>query len=215
MATNPTDGTPSPLVQRVRNILLQPKSEWPVIDAEPATIGSIYRNYVLILAAIPVIAFAVGSLLFGINLFFVTIRPSISSVITTAILQYADNLIAVYVVALVIEALATTFGGVKNRVQAFKLAAYSYTAAWVAGVVMLMPSLAILALLASLYGFYLLYLGLPILMKSPADKTIAYFAAVVVTAIVVGLILGAVVSAVQRATTPSVTGPGGYSITTG
>jgi len=202
MATNPTGPAPS-LVDRAKNIIVNPKAEWAVIDSEPSTIGDIYKRYVVILAAIPAVAMAVGLLLFGINLIIVTIRPSAGYILSNAIVQYVLALVGCYVLALIIEALAPTFGGVKNRTQAFKLAAYSYTPAWVAGIVLLMPSLAILLLIASIYGVYLLYVGLPILMKSAADKTAIYFAAIVVAWIVLYLVIAAITGAVTRNFTPT------------
>ena len=201
MATNPS-GTTRSLTERAKNIILRPKTEWPIIDAEPATIGGLYRNYVAILAAIPAVAMAVGMLLFGISLIFVTVRPSAGYVISNAILGYILSLVGVYVLALIIEALAPTFGGQKNRTQAFKLAAYSYTPAWVAGILYLLPSLGILVLIAGIYSFYLLYLGLPILMKSAADKTIVYLLAIVAAAIVLGIIVGAITGAVTSSFAP-------------
>jgi hypothetical protein len=202
MAIDPSASPSSSLVERAKNIILQPKTEWVRIDAEPATIGGLYRNYVVILAAIPVIALAVGSLLFGISLFVVTIRPPVSSVISTAVSQYVLTLVQVYVLALIIEALAPTFDGVKDRTQAVKLAAYAYTPYWVAGILLIMPALAILVLLAGLYCLYLCYLGLPILMKSAADKTIGYFIAIVVAAIILGIVVNAVTSRLTTAFTP-------------
>lgn len=212
MATNPS-GTTRSLTERVKNIILTPKTEWPVIDAEPATIGGLYRNYVAILAAIPAVAMAVGMLLFGISLFFVTVRPSAGYVISNAVLSYILSLVAVFVLALIIEALAPTFGGQKSRIQAFKVAAYSYTPAWAAGILYLLPSLALLVLIASLYSIYLLYLGLPVLMKSARDKTIVYLLAIVAAAIVLGIIVGAITGAVTSsfapvAPTPSYSLPG-------
>jgi len=197
MATNPTGPAPSP-VDRAKNIIAKPKAEWAVIEAEPSTIGDIYKRYVVILAAIPAVAMAVGLLLFGINLIFVTIRPSAGYILSNAIVQYVLALVGCYVLALIIEALAPTFGGVKNRTQAFKLAAYSYTPAWVSGIVLLMPSLAILVMIASIYSLYLLYVGLPILMKSATDKTAVYFAAVLVAAIVLWIVIAAITGAVTR-----------------
>jgi hypothetical protein len=211
MATNPTGAAPS-LVERAKNIIMKPKSEWAVIDAEPSTIGDIYRRYVVILAAIPAVAMAVGLLLFGINLIIVTVRPSAGYILSNAVMQYVMALVGCYVLALIIEALAPTFGGVKNRTQAFKLAAYSYTPAWVAGIILLMPSLGLLVLIASIYSLYLLYLGLPVLMKSAADKTVAYFAAIVVAAIVIGIIVMAITGAVTRNFAPLGPATTGYSI---
>ena len=181
----PTAG-PRSLVDRVKSILLQPRSEWVVIDAEPATIGSIYR-YVLILAAIPAICRAIRLSTVGFLHFspFWTARFAISS--------YVGALIAVYVLALIIDALAPTFGGHKGQIPALKVAAYSATAAWVSGFFTLIPLLGILALAGALYSLYLLYLGLPVLMKAPADRALGYTVVTIIAAIVVVAVVGMIV----------------------
>jgi Yip1 domain len=186
----------SGIAARVKSILLQPKAEWDRIDAEPATIGEIYRNWVVILAAIPPVATLIGSLLFGYTFFGVTYRPPVMAAIAGALVQYVLTLVGVYVLALIIEALAPTFNGTKDRVKAFKVAAYSSTAAWVAGIFGLLPALAIIGLLGALYSLYLLYLGLPRLMKTPADKALPYTAVVIVAAIVVFMVIGALMGPV-------------------
>jgi hypothetical protein len=38
------------LVERIKGILLQPKSEWPVIEREPGDAGYLFPNYVAIVA---------------------------------------------------------------------------------------------------------------------------------------------------------------------
>ena len=110
-------------------------------------------------------------------------RTPIGSAITSAIIMYVLSLAGVYVLALIIDALAPTFDGTRNQIQALKLAAYSSTASWVAGIFSLMPGLRALTILG-LYSIYLLYLGLPVLMKAPAEKAGAYTAIVIVAAIV-------------------------------
>jgi hypothetical protein len=184
------------IIERVKAILLQPKVEWPRIDAEPATVASIFRGWVVILAAIPPLAHLIGSLLFGMGAFGFNYRPSIGDALATLITNYILSLVSVFVLGLIIDALAPTFGGTKNSVQAFKVAAYAMTAAWIAGIFNLFPQLGILVLVGSLYSLYLLYLGLPLLMKAAADKAVTYTVAVIVAAIVLGLIVGAVTAAV-------------------
>jgi hypothetical protein len=202
MALESNDGRPpvakgdTGIVARAKSILLQPKAEWERIDSEPATIGEIYRNWVVILAAIPPVATLIGSLVFGYSFLGITYRPPVMAAVAGALVQYVLTLAGVYVLALIIEALAPTFGGTKDRVKAFKVAAYASTAAWVAGIFGVLPALAILALLGSLYSLYLLYLGLPRLMKAPADKALAYTAVVIVAAIVVFIVIGALMGPV-------------------
>lgn len=199
MATNPTDGRHAPLIQRVKNILTTPKTEWPVIDSEPATIGGIYKNYVMILAAIGPICLLIGLLVFGRGMF------SLNFLIAQAVISYLLGLASVYVVALIIDALAPSFGGTKDRLKAFKVAAYSSTAAWVVGIFFLLPFLAVLGIVGGLYSLYLLYLGLPVLMKTPADKSVVYTVAIVVAAIVVNLIIAAITAQILFAMVPGPT----------
>ncbi len=186
------------LIDRVKAILLKPGDEWSKIDVESSSIGDIYRGYVIPLAAIGPICSLIGMQLFGISFFGITYRPPIVSSITTAVLQYVVALAMVYVIALIIDALAPSFSGTPNRIQAFKVTAYSLTAGWVAGVLGLVPSLGALALLATLYGFYLLYLGLPKLMKVPQEKAIGYIVVIIIVWIVVFAVLLGVTAAVTR-----------------
>lgn len=202
MATNPTDGTSRSIVDRVRNIILTPKTEWPVIDAEPSTIRGIYMSYVVILAAIPAIASALGQILFPVRIFALVIRPSPVHVIAQAIIYYVLSLVMVYVIALIVDALAPSFGSVKDPVKAFKLVAYSWTAAWVAGILSIIPMLGLLVILAVFYGYYLLYLGLPVLMKTPADKAAVYTIVIVVAAFVAYLAIGAITTFAAAAVSP-------------
>jgi hypothetical protein len=197
MATNPTGTAPS-LVDRVKNILMTPKTEWPVIAAEPATIGGIYRNYVVILAAIGPIAGAIGLLLMGSGF----IRFSMSFIIGQAILSYLLGLVGVYVLALVIEALAPSFGGTKDRLAAFKLVAYSMTAIWIAGILAIIPFLGLLALIGLIYTFYLLWIGLPVMMKSPADKSAVYAIVAIVCCIIIYFVIAAIASRIMWAMMP-------------
>ena len=202
MSGVPPIAGPRPLVVRVRSILVEPRSEWGVIDAEPATVGSIYR-YVLIVAAIPAICQAIKFSMVGVF----RITPMLA--MQFAITSYIGSLIAVYVLALIINALAPTFGGQKGQIPALKVAAYSATAAWVSGIFVLIPLLGILALVGALYSLYLLYLGLPVLMKTPPDRSVAYTVVTVIAAIVVFMVIGASVGRFSGIG-PAFSGYGGY-----
>jgi uncharacterized protein YqgC (DUF456 family) len=75
------------------------------------------------------------------------------------VLGYGLSLAMVYVLALIADALAPSFGGQKREMSALKLVAYSSTAAMVGGIFAMIPALGALTLLAALYSLYLLYLG--------------------------------------------------------
>jgi hypothetical protein len=187
----------SGLVERAKNILLKPKEEWDRIDTEPATINGLYLGYVCVLAAIGPLAQLIGGQLFGYNAWFVSFKPPLVASVVGAVVRYLLSLGGVFVLALVIDALATTFGGTKNRIQAFKIAVYSSTAAWIAAIFGLLPPLAILSIVG-LYSLYLLYLGLPKLMKAPQDKALGYTAVTVVAYFIIFVIIAAVSSAIAR-----------------
>ena len=186
------------IVSRVKAILMTPKTEWPVIAAETTTLADLYKNYIILLAAIPAVAGFIKMTIIGTTVPFAgTFRVGIMSGLTTAILTYVLSLVGIYILALIIDALAPTFGGVKDQMQALKTAAYSYTAYWVASVATIIPALGTLIVLAgALYGLYLLYLGLPVTMRAPTDKAMPYTAVVVVCALVIGILLGVVVGTV-------------------
>ncbi len=78
--------------------------------------------------------------------------------------------------------------------KAFKVAAYASTPGWLAGIFAIIPMLAWLALIGALYGLYLLYLGLPRLMRVSEDKAIGYTVLVVVVQIVLYIVVAFVVA---------------------
>ncbi len=185
------------LIARVKAILMTPKTEWPVIDAEPTTVADLYKNYILILAAIPAVFGFIKSSLIGYGAFGIHVRVPIGSGIASAIIAYALTLVLVYVLALIIDALAPSFGGQKNQIQALKVTTYAYTASWIAGIGLIVPALGwLIALAGGIYGIYLLYLGLPVLMKAPQEKAGAYTAVSVIIAVVLGWIIGMVAAGV-------------------
>jgi Yip1 domain len=180
------------LVDRVKNILLNPRQEWSVIDTEPATVGELYTGYIVPLAAIPPVAQAIGYSVFGVSVPFLgTYRTPIGSALSGALVTYVLTLAGTYVLALIIDALAPNFGGTKSQIQALKVAAYSSTASWVAGIFALIPGLRFLSILG-LYSLFLLYLGLPVLMKTPPEKALGYTVVVILAAIVLFLVVGLV-----------------------
>jgi hypothetical protein len=195
------------LVQRVQRILLSPRTEWEVIDAEPTTPAQLYTGYVMLLAAIGPIAQLIGYSVFGITVPFMgTYRVPIGSAITSAIVTYILTLLGTYVLALIIDALAPTFNGQRSQIQALKVAAYSSTASWVAGIFALVPGLRLLSILG-LYSLYLLYLGLPTLMKTPREKAMGYTVVVILAAIVLFMIIGAIAGHFMAVPTPGMTVP--------
>ena len=177
----------SNLIERAKAILLSPKPTWETIKGETTTVGEVYTGFLVPLAAIPAVAVLIRHVLFvGFHY--------LGRALVGAILSYALTLLSVFIAGKVIDALAPSFGATKNNLNAFRVAAYSWTPALIAGVLGIVPFLAPLGLLASLYGIYLLYLGVLILMACPPEKAVVYTIVCVVVMFVLFAITGAIVA---------------------
>jgi len=164
------------IAQRVQSILLRPREEWVRIKAEPTTPAELFTSYVMILAAFPAGFQFLGNVLVGRRLPLVGVfRWPIGRALGYAIVSYILWIAAVYLFALIINELAPSFSSAKNMTNALKLAVYSMTPGWVAGVLSIVPGLWLLGVLASLYGIYILYLGFDApMMETPKDKVGSY-----------------------------------------
>jgi hypothetical protein len=166
------------LVDRIRGILAEPRNEWIKIAAEPATVQTLYTGWIMILAAIGPVALLL------------TMHS-----IQFAIAQYVLSLIITFVLALIVDALAPSFGGTKDFVASLKLTAYSYTVAWLAGIFGVLGMLgSVVSLVASIYAFYTFYLGVPVLKKASPEKAVPFTLVIVLCGIVLGLLAGLVFS---------------------
>lgn len=184
------------LVERAKNIVLTPAKEWDVIKGESLSITDMFTKYAMILAAIPAVAGLIGNSLIGISYGFGTFRVPIGSSLVWAILQYVLSLGGVYLFAFIIDALAPSFGCAKNLAASMKVVVFSYTAAWIAGVLMVIPALAVLVSIASIYSLYLLYIGLAKVKDVPKDKMVGYYVVSIVVAVVIFFVIGLIVSRV-------------------
>ncbi len=183
------------LLERLKNILLSPKNEWLVIEPEPTSIAQAYIGYVMPLAALAAVMSFIHTSVIGISVPFAgTIRAPFVSGLTSAVLSFVMALIGLYLVSLIINGLAPTFSGIRDQRQAFKTASYAFTPAWIGAVLYLLPTGTLLQFLAGLYGIYLMYLGLPVMMKSNRDRAVGYTAAVVICTILMGILLGVVMA---------------------
>lgn len=185
------------LFERVKQIIISPKSEWQTIDSENTPAQTLLFKYLLVLALIPAVASFIG---FGIMETsygkIIHIGGSIEIGIRQGIISYVSTIFAVYLASWVIGFLAPSFGSEKNFGRAFTLVVYSYTPSLVAGVVLIFPALAFIQLLAGIYGLYILYLGLKPMMKTPDDKQPIYFLISLLVIILVSIAISAIFAAI-------------------
>ena len=173
------------VVDRIKGILLDPRAEWPRIATEPATVQSLYTGWIMLLAAIGPIMILVSTTLFTSALGF-----GFGFGVRAAIAAYINALIGVAVLAMIVDVLAPSFGGAKDYVRSLKLVAYSFTSVWVAQIALIVPVLGWLIVLAgAIYGFYLFFLGAPLLGRCSVEKAVPYTIVVVLCAIVLSIII--------------------------
>ncbi|MFY9780971.1 MAG: YIP1 family protein [Candidatus Baltobacteraceae bacterium] len=170
------------LLERARNIILGPGTEWLVAAAEQTSPAALFSGYVVPLALIGPVCMVLGQLFFG--------HHPLPIVLPLALVSFALELAAVFVAASIANALAPSFGGQKNLPQALKLIAYSSTPRWLGGVLTIVPLLGPLAVAAGLYGLYLLYLGVPSMTRVAPDRAAVFTLVTVLALVLVWALVG-------------------------
>jgi hypothetical protein len=178
------------LLERIKNIVLQPRHEWAAIAPEPTSTAQLYTGYVMPMAAFAALMSFLHTSVIGVSVPFAgVIRTPIGSGLTAAIFSFGLALLGLFLVGLIINALAPTFAGISDQRQALKVAAYSFTPAWLSALLALSPVLPmLLQWIALFYGIYVLYLGLPVLMRSPKERALGYTATVVGCTLLLGIV---------------------------
>jgi Yip1 domain len=189
----PPAGVPAlpELLQRIKGILLSPLPEWGVIAGEPTVPAQLFTGYVAPLVAFAAVISFIHLSLIGVSLpFGGSFRTPLFSGLVTAVLTVVFGITGVFLIGLIINGLAPTFGGSRDLRQALKVSAYSLTPALLGAVLALSPVLpSLLQLAAGCYGIYILFLGLPVLMRAPQERAVGYTATVVICTLLVGVVL--------------------------
>ena len=192
------------MIERIKNILFSPKTEWEKIKAEATNTAQIFTGYAVPLALIPPVFGMLGLALIGQRYGFGPIsgvfRIPFTYALIWAIVYYVLTLVALFVEGIVINALAPSFGSKQSQINAIKVAVYASTPGFIVGVLQIIPALGILVFLGSLYGLYLLYVGLPLMMETPKEKVIGYFVVIIIVMIVLYFVVGGIAGAILAAT---------------
>ncbi len=169
-------------IVRTATLLVDPPAGWTRVEKEPGDVISLLSGYVPLLALIPALSRFFGASLIGVIVpGGEVVREPVFDGMFSAIFGYVATFAQVLLVALLIDVLAPRFGGQRGFAGALKLAVYSFTPVWLAGIFLLLPGLRFLGFTA-LYGIYLLAMGLPIVTKSSAEKAKRFTAVVAVFA---------------------------------
>jgi len=176
---------------RILGVLSRPSETFDLIADEPDSVPAILTGYVAPLAAVGPVCRIIGASLVGLGPWGAGVPVPWVWSILAAVIEYVLNLGVVFLLGFVIHTLAARFDGKRDVLSAFKLAAYVLTPVYLAGVFNLVPAVGFLVW-AGLYGVYLVYAGLPWLMKVPASRNLLYTASVAVCGVAMMVIIGAV-----------------------
>lgn len=178
---------------RVRNILLEPGSEWPKIAGEDSSVQSIIQTYLIWLLGLAAVVSFLSMAVIGVGGFFATIRFGLFASLGQALVGAIASLLTIYLMSLLVNALAPSFGGSKNPTSAFKLVAYASTAALLGSVLTIVPWIGwLLGFAAGLYSIFLIYKGLPVLMQAPREKSMLFTLVLIVAGVVLSVVIGSV-----------------------
>lgn len=178
------------LIDRVKNILVTPKTEWEVINGEAATPQSLLMGYVLPLAIVS----AAGPLLTG---FLFPGVIALTFFLMTAVITFISTVLGYYISVYIVDLLAPSFGSEKDLNKSAQLVAYSGTPSHVAGLLSFIPVIGgLLKFAAWIYSIYIMYLGVGPLKKTPEDKKVIYLLVAFLVMIAVTLIVAAVLGAI-------------------
>lgn len=178
------------LFEKIRDLVFKPKQTWEAIDKISLTQKQLIGGYLLPLAAIPTIAFFLGYSVFGVRIPFSGVYRMVwLQSLITALVGYFVAVFSAVIIANIISQMATWFQSAPDLNKGYKLVVFSYAPFWIAGILYIIPTLSVIVLIAGLYGLYLLFLGIPIVMDVPENRVKIYGVASLVVALIVYIIL--------------------------
>jgi hypothetical protein len=170
------------VARRAKAMLVDPFAEWTTIARETGDPAYLLSHYAAALALIPAASSVIGASLIGVVMpDGTTMHASTVNGLFGSVFDYVTTCATVLLLGLVINVLAPIFGGRRDFDNAFRLALYSFTPVWLAGVFLLLPGLRFLVL-TGFYGAYALWLGLPLLAKSSERQALNFATVIVVCA---------------------------------
>jgi len=186
------------ILSRAYGLFKDPKGEWAQIRDEKTTIPHILIGYVAPLAAIQPICDVIGKLIFGqLSSDTMTGIAALPEAVVHGVVFWIVGVAIAGLLGAIVNAVAGHFDADSDDLAAQKIAAYSMTPFFLSGVLLLWPPLGWLWVVGLAAAVFLMYRGLPILMKAPEDRALAYAATVTIAAMVSGIVLLSLASCVS------------------
>lgn len=183
------------LIERAKNMLFTPKTEWQVVSTETATPGSLLTSYVLPMAIVSLLGTVIGFFLFS------RYGWTTNTLIVTCVIALITSLLSYFLTSLIVDALAPSFSSEKNAGRSAQLVAYASTPGYIAGLLSFIPGIGLILTIAGFaYSIYLLYLGIGPMKNTPEDKKVVYILVAAVIMIAIYFVIAAILGAILVAT---------------
>ena len=195
------------IIDRIKEIVLKPRETWETIRTEETTMGRLFKNYLLLLAAAPALALFLGLLIVGVPINIVKLHQyKFGQSLVTTIVLFAVTVVLIWLLGKLISLIAPNFGSTQDDLKGFKVSVYTLTPFLVAGLCMIIPSFGVVVmLLAVLYGLFILYIGLPIVMGTPKEKAFPYSIVAMVGVVLICIIIAMIAFGMLKAFGPGIT----------
>ena len=170
-------------VNQAKDLVFNPKGTMEKLKNEKVEL----KDIIVYLAIVGLPTFL--GLLIGYGFVWGGIGGLIGYAFVIALITYIMSIIGVIVFGFILNALAPSFKTKQNKMQALKLVSYAATPWLLLGIVNIYPAASLISLVGGLYGLYMLYLGIPILMGTPKEQQMPFFiVGLIVYIIVMGVI---------------------------
>lgn len=192
------------LINRIKNLVISPKEEWSVIAGEEMTANTLIKDYLLVLVAIPAVARFLGMWIIGVPIPFGggVVRLTFFKSLISALVFYILTAAGIWVFAQILKFIAPRFSSSNDYVKTLKVSIFMAAPYLIAGVLFIIPSLSVITLLVGIYCLYILYVGVPIVLETPQEKTIAFIVVSVIAAILLSIIISAITAPLINAFGP-------------
>lgn len=183
------------ILDRILLLFKQPKKEWAIIFHEYTSVKDLMIRYVLPLAGIAAFAVLLGYGWIGTH-YGAMHMNGFGLGIVLAINHFIEDVGSILLGGYLVNALASYHRAEQNMEKSMQLIAYSYTPVFVGSIFNLIPSIAFVGNLISLYGIVLLYLGLTPMTMVPKNKKTTYFILILFAIFIIKLLIGYVLNGV-------------------
>jgi Yip1 domain len=187
-------------LSNAKEIVLHQNAEWTRVMSDETERQSLLR-YGMMLITLAYIITLVLSLLFTMNIGLIGF--STTYVITMVVIQFALGIASLYFIPPILAAIAPSFGGKNDSLNALKLFVFSATPSWIGMAVSRLPIIGwLVALAGAVFAIYLFWQHVTDAMSIPADKKVGYVIVSVIVLAVIFFVIGAIGTGIAAMVSP-------------